>query len=196
MESDIKGIVEALLFVADEPLTLKKLIGVTSFEASLIEKAIKELSDECQKENRGIQIREVAGGYRFFTHPAYCPYVEKLILSADYRKLSQASLETLAIIAYKQPITRVQIGAIRGVNSAGSVASLQEKGLVKEIGRERGPGQPIMYGTTKIFLENFGLKSIEELPPLKDFTPDEETRHQLQLKLMSEPVENLEENKG
>ncbi len=192
MESDVRGILEALLFVADEPLTLKQFVKITGFDGDLIVKTLNELAEEYQRENRGIQLREVAGGYRFFTHPAYAPYIEKLVLSADYRKISQASLETLAIIAYKQPITRAQIGAIRGVNVVGAIASLHEKGLIKEMGRERGPGQPILYGTTEIFLENFGLKSIDELPPVKDFAPDEETVDQLQLKLMSEPVENLE----
>ncbi len=189
METNVKGILEALLFVADEPLTLKQFVQITGFDTELIEKNLKELAEEYQKGNRGIQLREVADGYRFFTHPAYAPFVEELVLSADYRKLSQASLETLATIVYRQPITRARIGAIRGVNSTGAIASLQEKGLVKEVGRERGPGQPILYGTTKTFLENFGLKNIKELPPLKDFALDEETIDQLQLRLMAEPVE-------
>ncbi|MDO8886103.1 SMC-Scp complex subunit ScpB [Candidatus Oleimmundimicrobium sp.] len=192
MESNIKGVLEALLFVADEPLTLKKLIKITGFDGELIEKNLKKLVDEYQQGNRGIQLREVAEGYRFFTHPAYAPFIEELVLSADYRKLSQASLETLAIIAYRQPVTRSQIGAIRGVNSMGAIASLQEKGLIKEVGREHGPGQPILYGTTKIFLENFGLKNIKELPPLKDFAPDDETIEQLQLTLMADRVEKIE----
>ncbi|MDI6799122.1 MAG: SMC-Scp complex subunit ScpB [Actinomycetota bacterium] len=183
MVDNLQGIIEALLFVAEEPLSLKKLVKVTGFSAAQIEKVIEEIQASLSDQESGIQLRRLAGGYRLYTHPGYAEYVENLVLSADYRKLSQASLETLAIIAYRQPITRLNINAIRGVNSSGAIASLIERSLVIEVGRERGPGQPILYGTTKLFLENFGLNSLQDLPPIIDFVPDEAVVDQLQLKL-------------
>lgn len=184
-QSDLKSIIEALFFVADEPLTLKKIAQVVGEEEDAIKKAIYDLKNEYLLKNRGIQLQEVAEGYRFYTHPGYASYVERLVLSSDQRRLTQAALETLVIVAYKQPITKSEIGAIRGVNADAVLSSLQEKGLVKEIRRDKGPGQPILYGTTKAFLEKFGLRDISYLPPLEDFAPDEETKSQIRKNLRS-----------
>lgn len=180
---ELKGVLEALLFVADEPLSPKKLGDVLAIDASTVKTVLESLRDEYQRDNRGIQLRRVAGGYRFFSHPAHAPYVEKLILAWDGRRLTQAALETLAIIAYRQPITKITVSAIRGVNSERVVITLVNKGLVKELGREKSPGQPILYGTTKLFLERFGLNSIKDLPPLEEFEPDEETKEAIQQQL-------------
>ena len=118
----------------------------------------------------------MAGGWRLYTHPAHHELIERYVLSWDTRKLSQAALEALAVIAYHQPVAKNGVNAVRGVNSDGVIASLVEKGLVREAGRDNSPGSPILYATTAAFLEKFGLKSIKDLPPLEDFAPDEESR--------------------
>ncbi len=172
----LKGALEALLLVSSEAvsaLDLAKAAGSTPGETSA---ALAELAAEYADANRGIQLREVAGGWRFFTHPSYHDQVEAYVLSWDKSRLSQAALEALAVIAYHQPVTREGVRAVRGVNSDGVIASLVEKGLVREAGRDRIRGQAILYGTTRVFLERFGLKSLRDLPPLEDFAPDEESR--------------------
>jgi len=185
-QSDLKNIIEALFFVADEPLSLKKIAEIVEEREDAVQEAVLDLQKQYWIGNRGIQLREVAGGYRLYTHPGYASYVEKLVLSSDQRRLTSAALETLAVIAYKQPITKSEISAIRGVNVDGVLSSLQEKGLIREIGRDKGPGQPILYGTTKAFLEKFGLRDISELPPLEEFAPDEETKRQIRENLKSQ----------
>ncbi|MFZ3062213.1 MAG: SMC-Scp complex subunit ScpB [Actinomycetota bacterium] len=182
----LKAILEALLFVVDEPLSLKKLSEVTGETEQDVEKALEDLRQDYESGERGIHLKEVAGGYRFYTHPGYASYVEKLVLSSDFRRLTQAALETLAIIAYKQPLTRAEIKEIRGVSVDSVLNNLISKGLVQEVGREQGPGQPALYGTTKRFLESFGLGSLDDLPPLGEFEPAEETKSKIRLKLQQE----------
>ena len=138
--------------------------------------------------------RSVAGGWRLFTHPAFHDQVADYVLSWDTRRLSQAALETLAIIAYHQPVTREGVRAIRGVNSDGVIGSLKEKGLVRECGREADRGQAILYGTTRLFLERFGLKSLRELPPLEDFAPDEESKQFIRERLSGRQMESTLED--
>lgn len=188
----LKGILEALLFVADEPLTLSRLSEIIGETKQLIKDSLEQLSGEYSKKNRGFQLREIAGGYRLFTHPAYAPYIEKLVLSSDFRRLTQASLETLAIIAYKQPLTRQEIGEIRGVNAEAVISSLHEKGLIEEAGKKDTPGQPILYRTSRVFLEAFGVKSLDDLPPIEEFEPDEDTRRQIEEKLRAEIIEEID----
>ena len=171
-----KGCIEALLLVSSDPLpatTVAKVLGIAPGEAV---EALADLSAEYQDANRGIQLRQVAGGWRLFTHPAYHDQVERLVASWDTRKLSQAALETLAVIAYHQPVSREGVKAVRGVNSEGVIASLIDKGLVREAGRDKDRGHAVLYGTTTAFLERFGLSSIKALPPLEDFAPDEASR--------------------
>ncbi|MBI4743597.1 MAG: SMC-Scp complex subunit ScpB [Actinobacteria bacterium] len=182
---NIKGVIEALLFVSDRPLPLPKIMEIAEIDEIAARNILEELKNEYIEQNRGFQLREIAGGYRLYTHPGYASYIEKLILTSDSRKLSQAALETLAIIAYKQPLTKNEISAIRGVNVDGVISSLLEKDLIKEAGREKTPGQPILYGTTKMFLEKFGLKDISDLPPLEEFEADEETKRQIVMNLTS-----------
>lgn len=172
----LKGLLEALLLVSDDAVAatdLARAAGVAPGEAA---SALAELAAEYADANRGFQLREVAGGWRLFTHPAYHDQVADYVLSWDTRRLSQAALETLAVIAYHQPVTREGVRAIRGVNSDGVIGSLREKGLVREAGRDAERGQAVLYGTTRQFLERFGLRSLRELPPLEDFAPDEESR--------------------
>jgi segregation and condensation protein B len=140
-----------------------------------VETHLRALASEYDRDDRGFQLREVAGGWRLYTHPAHDAQVEQLVLSWDTRRLSQAALEALSVVAYNQPVTRSGVNAIRGVNSEGVVASLIEKRLVREVGRDKTAGNAILYGTTKTFLEKFGLRDLSELPPLEQFAPDEVT---------------------
>lgn len=174
--ASVKGALEALLLVSTDAVSaidLAKVLGIAPGEAA---SALAELAAEYADANRGFQLREVAGGWRLFTHPAYHDAVERYVISWDTRRLSQAALETLAVIAYHQPVTREGVKAVRGVNSDGVIASLKEKRLVREVGREGERGTAILYGTTQAFLEKFGLRTLKDLPPLEDFAPDEESR--------------------
>ncbi len=179
----LMGAVEALLFVSDEPVTAVRLATFLETTPEKMDAVLGALAQEYEQANRGMQLREVAGGWRFYSHPAYHEIIEKYVVSWDTRRMSQAALEALAVIAYHQPVTRAAVNAIRGVNSEGVVSSLVEKGLVKELGREKGAGGAILYGTTRTFLEKFGLKSVKDLPPLEDFAPDEATRDFIRARL-------------
>jgi segregation and condensation protein B len=190
----LKGMLEAMLLVSDDsvPATdFAKVLGVAPGEVA---SALAELSAEYADANRGFQLREVAGGWRLFTHPAYHDQVASYVVSWDTRKLSQAALETLAVVAYHQPVTREGVRAIRGVNSEGVINSLMEKGLVREMGHEADRGQAILYGTTRRFLERFGLRSLRDLPPLEDFAPDEESKQFIRERLSGRTISStLEE---
>ena len=176
LESQVKGAVEAMLFVTDEPVGALTLAKMLDCDPVLVEDALSTLRDELAGSDRGIQLREVAGGWRLFTHPAYHELIEQYVLSWDTRTLSAAAMETLAVVAYAQPVTRAGVASVRGVNSDSSINSLVEKGLVREAGVADTPGNPVLYATTRAFLEKFGLRSTADLPPLDDFAPDDETR--------------------
>ncbi|MBQ9041871.1 MAG: SMC-Scp complex subunit ScpB [Eggerthellaceae bacterium] len=166
---------EALLFVSDEPvsaLTLAKMLDENVEEVSL---ALENLQKQLEDSSRGIQLREVAGGWRLYTHPAYHELIEQYVLSWDTRRMSNAALEVLAIVAYSQPVTRAQISAIRGVTSDGPLNTLVERGYVREAGTADTPGNPTLYATTRTFLEQYGLRSPADLPDLEEFAPDEKT---------------------
>jgi segregation and condensation protein B len=171
----LRGTLEALLFVTDEPLPASKVAKLLERGEDEVTVTLHEMADEYARDERGFQLREVAGGWRMYTHPAFHPVIEQMILSWDVRRLSQAALEALAVIAYHQPVTRQGVNAVRGVNSEGVISSLVEKGLVREAGRDRAQGNAVLYGTTRTFLEKFGLKDITELPPLAEFAPDADT---------------------
>ncbi|MEG2260309.1 MAG: SMC-Scp complex subunit ScpB [Raoultibacter sp.] len=172
----LKGALEALLFVTDEPVNTITLADMLEVEPADVECGLVDLRAQLEEENRGMVVREVAGGWRLYTHPAYHELIEKYVLSWDTRKLSQAALETLSIVAYSQPITRAGVASVRGVNSDSSVNSLVEKGLVREAGTEAAPGNPVLYATTQTFLEKFGLRSVDDLPDLESYAPDDATR--------------------
>ena len=172
----LQSAVEALLFVSDEPVSAATLAKLLDKNPSSIDAVLQTLANEYEEQERGIQLREVAGGWRLYSHPAFHEVIEQYVLSWDTRSLSQAALEALAVVAYHQPCTRAGLNGIRGVNSDGVIASLMEKGLVREMGRDPGPGNAILYGTTRTFLEKFGLKSLKELPLLEDFAPDERSK--------------------
>lgn len=175
-EDDLQGAIEAMLFVTDEPVSALVLADMLECDVASVDKALREFAQRREQEGSGIQLREVAGGWRLFTHPAYHELIEKYVLSWDTRKLSAAAMETLAVIAYTQPVTRAGVASVRGVNSDSSINSLVEKGLVKECGQADTPGNPTLYATTRVFLEKFGLRSVKDLTPLEEFAPDAETR--------------------
>ncbi len=179
----LRGPIEAMLFVSDEPVSALRIAKVFEVDERDVASALFSLAAEYAADERGFQLREVAGGWRLYTHPAYHEQVEQYVLSWDTRRLSQAALEALAVIAYHQPATRQSINAVRGVNSEAVVASLIEKGLVREIGRDKDAGNAILYGTTKAFLEKFGLKDLTELPPLAEFAPDPDTERAIRERL-------------
>ncbi len=182
-ESGLRGAVEALLFVSDEPVSATRIAKVLDTSPAAVSKVLAALAEEYQQGERGFQLREVAGGWRFFTHPAYHDQIESFVLSWDTRRLSQAALEALSVIAYHQPVTRAGVNAVRGVNSEAVIASLVEKGLVREVGRDKDQANAIVYGTTKSFLEKFGLRDLSELPPLEEFAPDTDTEHAIRDRL-------------
>lgn len=199
----IKPLLEALLLVSDDTVSAVELSRAVGAAPGEVAQALAELSAEYADAGRGFQLRELAGGWRLFTHPAYHDQVADYVLSWDTRKLSQAALETLAVIAYHQPVTREGVRAIRGVNSDGVIGSLKEKGLVREVGRDADRGAASLFGTTRLFLEHFGLKSLKDLPPLEDFAPDEESKRFIRERLsgrqmstdLEEAADDLEEER-
>jgi segregation and condensation protein B len=170
-EFDIKPILESLLFVLDTPIRLETLIEILpEFGQEIILKGIQQIQTDCREASRGVELVEVAGGYQYRTKPQWAEWVNRL-KKVKAVKLSQSALETLAIIAYRQPIIRPEIEQIRGVDSGWVVRTLMEKGLVKMMGRKDLPGRPMIYGTTKAFLELFALNALSDLPNLKEVAP-------------------------
>jgi segregation and condensation protein B len=157
---------EALLFVSDEPLSASVLAQALDVDRRTVEASCDRLAAELEARGSGLVLRNVAGGWRLFTHPDTAPMVERFVLSSRQARLTKAALETLAIVAYKQPVTRHQVSAIRGVNSDGVLRALADKGLIEETGREEVPGRPALFGTTPAFLERLGLPSLAALPSL------------------------------
>jgi len=163
------AIIEALIYVADEPLSAKSVAEVLKEDTSVIEEAIDLLAKEFNGRGSGLHLREVAGGWQFATRPEYHEHIRAFLKSRPSAKLSLASLETLAVIAYKQPITVPEILDIRGVQSPSSIKTLLDKKLIVAKGRKEAVGRPMMYGTSKEFLIQFGLKDLSELPSIEDF---------------------------
>lgn len=168
---ELKNIIEVLLFVATEPVSIEKLAELCEADKEATELALYALREEY--ENKPVYIRALAGGYMFATAAEYSEYIEKLY-RPKMQQLTRAKLETLAIIAYKQPLTRQDMENIRGVSVDGVVGWLLEQGLIYEVGRRETPGRPILYGTTEKFLTYFGLNSLTDLPPLEEFTVTED----------------------
>lgn len=160
----IKPLVEALLFVAEEPLLPEKIAEITGAELKDVRAALRTLQDEYAGEERGLQVMEIAKGYQLGTKPELSPVLETLFKGEKSYTLSQAALETLAIIAYRQPVTRVDIEGVRGVKVDGVVDTLLKRRFIRTVGRKDAPGRPILYGTTREFLKYFGLKDLSELP--------------------------------
>jgi segregation and condensation protein B len=167
-EPTVESVVEAVLFASDEPLRETRLADIVGTKAKQIRQHIKSLNEKYDANNNAFRIEQVAGGYQMLTLSPYNHWLKKLLHVRDESKLSPAALETLAIIAYKQPVIRADIEAVRGVAASEMVRSLMYKGLVKIVGRAEVLGRPMLYGTTKKFLETFGLNSLKDLPKIEE----------------------------
>ena len=171
---EIRGAIEAILFVAETPITTQELAEVVEAPPADVEAALEDLERELTDRQGGFVLREIAGGWRLYTAPDMLPYVERFASSERAARLSNAALETLAVVAYKQPVSRGQIAEVRGVDSERALHTLERRGLVREIGTAPGPGQALLYGTTELFLEKLGVNEPQDLPPLADHVPPAE----------------------
>ena len=170
-ENNLKSAVEALIFASEKPITLeqiRKILG--DLDAVSVNKIITELKDDYQAQNRGLRVVEIAGGFQMTTCSNFAPFLKKLFKNRYCDKLSKPALESLAIIAYKQPLTKSEIESLRNVNVDGVMKSLLDKNLIRICGRKKLPGRPFVFGTTREFLEHFGLKTLADLPKMEDFT--------------------------
>jgi segregation and condensation protein B len=172
--------IEAVLMVAESPVELSILAQLLELPAARVEALCTELASDYEREHRGFVLVRVAGGYRFQSHPAMSAYIQRFVLEGQSARLSGAALETMAIVAYKQPVSRAQVASIRGVNSDGTLRTLCQRGYLTEVGRDPGPGQAVLYGTTPLLLERLGLDRIEDLPSLGDFVPGPEVMDALE----------------
>jgi segregation and condensation protein B len=167
---ELKAILEAVLFVSPEPVPVARLMSIVgTLSKTEVVQALDILAHDLNQEGRGIQLVQVAGGYRLVTKQEYGPWLKRMDKARTAQKLSRSALESLAIIAYKQPLVRSEIEEIRGVETSSVLRTLCERKLVRIVGRKDVPGRPIMYGTTKFFLEHFGLQDLSQLPPLREF---------------------------
>ncbi|MBA2610282.1 MAG: SMC-Scp complex subunit ScpB [Actinobacteria bacterium] len=183
---------EALLMVADEPIPAGLCAQLLEVSQTDLDELAETLIAEYEAADRGFVLRRVAGGYRFYSHPDMAAYVERFVLEGQSARLSNAALETLAIVAYKQPVSRGQIAEIRGVNVDSTLRTLLIRGYAAEVGRDPGPGQAVLYGTTPMFLEKLGLDSVSELPALADFVPGPEVMAGFENSLRSTPADTGE----
>ena len=170
--TEARRAVEAMVMAATEPVPPTLMAQLLECSVDAIDELCEELAAEYEAQGRGFQLARVAGGYRFQTHPDAFAYVERFVLEGQTARLSGPALETLAIIAYKQPVSRMQLSAIRGVNVEATLKTLIARGYVEEMGHDQSLGNPSLFGTTRLFLERLGLDSLDELPALADFVPD------------------------
>jgi len=169
-ERELKAILESLLFVSAEPIPLERLmVALGTVSKSELRHALQSLREDFDREGRGLQMVELAGGYQIVTRAEHAPWIKRLAKAKASPKLSRSAMESLAIIAYKQPIVRAEIEQIRGVEVSGVLRTLLERKLIRMVGRKDVPGRPIMYGSTKLFLQQFGLSDLSQLPPLREF---------------------------
>jgi segregation and condensation protein B len=179
-EEELTRAIEAVVMVAVEPVPPGLLAELVEEPVERVEAACDRLAASYRRENRGFLLARVAGGYRYQSHPELAPYVERFANRDVSHRLSTAALETLSIVAYRQPVSRAQIAALRGVNAEGVVRLLEQRGYIVAVGRAEGPGQPILYGTTDLFLERLGLDNLSQLPPVEDFLPGVEVAAELE----------------
>ena len=172
MTEEMVRAIEAMVMVAQEPVPTELMAQLLEIPSATVETVCAELAETYATAGHGFQMAKIAGGWRFQTHPDMAPYVERFILDGQRARLSGAALETLAIIAYKQPISRGQVAAIRGVDPDAVMRTLQARGYITETSRDDGPGQAVLFGTTSLFLERLGIESLSALPPIADFVPD------------------------
>ena len=170
--AEVVRAVEAILLVAQEPVPTDLIAQLVEMPSASIEEVCVRLAETYEAAGHGFQIAKIAGGWRFQTHPDVAPYVERFILDGQRARLSGAALETLAIIAYKPPISRLQIASIRGVDPDAVMRTLHGRGYIAPVARDNGPGQATLWGTTQLFLEKLGLASLADMPPIASFVPD------------------------
>jgi segregation and condensation protein B len=179
-DEELQRAVEAVLMVAVEPVPAGLLAELFEEPVDRVEGACQQLAAGYETDRRGFVLARIAGGFRYQTHPDMAPYVERFANREVSHRLSTAALETLAIVAYRQPVSRAQIASLRGVNVDGVVRLLEQRGYIESVGRAEGPGQPILYGTTDLFLERMGLNAVDQLPPVEDFLPGPEVVGELE----------------
>ena len=184
---------EAILLVADEPAEPNLLAQLLEVPPARVEELCAELAARYEVDGHGFVLVKVAGGWRYQTAPDLAAYVERFALEGQSARMSAAALETLAIVAYKQPLSRAQIGAIRGVNVDGVMRTLQHRGYIEEVARDPGPGQAVLFGTTRLFLEKLGISSLDALPPLGEFVPSAEVVEALEQGLRISPEPTLDD---
>lgn len=187
LPEEMMAAIEAILMVAERPIEPRLLAQLVETSIDAVEAACADLDEQYRGSGRGFVLARVAGGYRFQSHPEQAAYVERFVLEGQTSRLSAAALETLAIVAYKQPISRAQVAAIRGVSVDAVMRTLTQRGYIAEVSRDPGPGQAVMYGTTALFLERLNIDSIVDLPELGDFVPEPEIVEALEHGLRFEP---------
>lgn len=185
--------IEAVLMVAEQPVEPQLLAQLVELPVARVVELCQELAVEYEEQERGFVLVPVAGGWRFQSHGDLAPYVERFVLEGQSARLSAAALETLAIVAYKQPVSRAQVAAIRGVNVDGVMRTLQLRGFIEEVGKDPGPGQAVLFGTTSLFLERLGLEGLDQLPTLSEFVPGADVVEHLEAGLRPEPGPTLSE---
>ena len=187
VRAEARRAIEAVVLAATEPVPARALAELVECSVDVVAQICVELAAEYERDSRGFVLAEVAGGYRYQTHPDVAAYVEQFVLEGQHVRMSGPALETLAIIAYKQPLSRAQIASIRGVDPDGVLRTLQARGYIAEIARDSGPGQAILFGTTPAFLEKLGLSSLADLPPIVEFVPGADVVEALEHGLRVEP---------
>ena len=190
---DARRAIEAVLMVAEMPVEPQLLAQLLEVPVARVSELCDELAREYEATDRGFVLTQVAGGWRFQSHPDQAAYVERFVLEGQSARLSGAALESLAIVAYKQPVSRAQVAAIRGVNVDGVMRTLQQRGFIVEVGKDPGPGQAVLFGTSPLFLERLGLNSLDELPPLSEFVPGADVVEHLESGLRPQPGPSLGE---
>ena len=187
--AEFKRAIEAVILVAHDPVPPELLAQLIEQPIVLVERWCEELRDEYAAQRRGFELRRVAGGFRYQTHHDQTPYVERFVLHDQKARLSGAALETLAIIAYKQPVSRAQVSSIRGVDPDGVIRTLQARGYIDEVARDPGPGQAVLFGTTAMFLEKLGIDTVDDLPPIAEFIPSADVVEALEHGLRVNPID-------
>ena len=187
LEEETLRAIEAIVLVAVEPVATEQLAQLLEQPIVVIDRLCNQLAQSYDDAGHGFQLVKVAGGYRYQTHADLSPYVERFLLDGQRARMSGAALETLAIVAYKQPLSRMQIASIRGVDPDAVLRTLQARGYVTEVGRDPGPGQAVLFGTTTMFLEKLGINALADLPPIAEFVPGADVVEALEHGLRLDP---------
>ncbi len=182
-QSELCGIIEAILFVAGEAVAREDLAHALDLTVMELDPALEQLAHHYDVEKRGLKLNRFGDSVQLTTRPEYAKYIERLLQPVQKQSLSQAMMETLSIVAYRQPVTKAEVEAIRGVKCDYSMQSLSNKGMICEVGRKEGLGRPILYGTTEVFLQHFGIASLEDLPELNEYSPED---------VLKEPLPSIE----